>query len=259
MRGDTSTRRLIWEPIAASDDALREELLRLRMGVPLQGERPGNRQTTGLGRGSATSNKVFFADIEAGDSGPRLVSTLVQLAADHGRIDRSVNRGNMSSALQLWAIDTGLIDGLAPGAHAVDIRNTNTGVLTTSRMPSRRRAAKSGSISRARPGAVDHRGRVNGRQRRAVDTFRRPPAQRAGAAERLRAVVWRLAGAAAGAGSQRAVSSSARACAGRVGRHLRQIRAVLAGLGGRLLDQELLAVLAGDPGRRLAPAGPGGT
>lgn len=134
MRGGTSTGLVIWAPIAPADEALREELLRLLMGVPLQGERPGNKQTTGLGRGTATSNKVFFADVEAGANGPRLVSTLAQLAAEHGRIDWSVNCGNMSSALQLWAIDTGLIDGLAPGAHALDIRNTNTGVLTTSRM-----------------------------------------------------------------------------------------------------------------------------
>jgi 4-oxalomesaconate tautomerase len=134
MRGGTSTGLVIWEPIAPADPALREELLRHLMGVPLEGEVPGNRQTTGLGRGPATSNKVFFADLERADDGPRLVSTLAQLAADHGRIDWSVNCGNMSSALQLWAIDTGLAPYGPAGTHTIDIRNTNTGVLTTSRM-----------------------------------------------------------------------------------------------------------------------------
>jgi 4-oxalomesaconate tautomerase len=134
MRGGTSTGLVIWEPIAPADPALREELLRHLMGVPLEGEVPGNRQTTGLGRGPATSNKVFFADLERADDGPRLVSTLAQLAADHGRVDWSVNCGNMSSALQLWAIDTGLAPYGPAGTHTIDIRNTNTGVLTTSRM-----------------------------------------------------------------------------------------------------------------------------
>lgn len=134
MRGGTSTGLLIWEPIAPRDETLREELLRHLMGVPTQDECPGNKQITGLGRGSATSNKVFFVGLEAEECGLRLVSTLAQLAADHGRVDWNVNCGNMSSALQLWAVDTGLIGGLTPGMQTVDIRNTNTGVLTTSRM-----------------------------------------------------------------------------------------------------------------------------
>jgi hypothetical protein len=134
MRGGTSTGLVIWDAIAPKQESLREELLRHLMGVPLDGERPGNKQITGLGRGPATSNKVFFADVEDGPTGPRLVSTLAQLAADHGRIDWSVNCGNMSSALQLWAIDTGMIDRATVGRNALEIRNTNTGVLTTSRM-----------------------------------------------------------------------------------------------------------------------------
>jgi len=135
MRGGTSTGVVLWERIAPQERALREELLRHIMGVPLDGEAAGNRQTTGLGRRSATSNKVFFADVEQGpEARPRLVSTLAQLAADHSRIDWSVNCGNMSSALQLWAIDMGFIDASTPGMHAIDIRNTNTGTMTTSRM-----------------------------------------------------------------------------------------------------------------------------
>jgi 4-oxalomesaconate tautomerase len=100
--------------------------------VPLAGRHPGNRQITGLGRGPATSNKVFFADVEQGASGPRLVSTLAQLANEHGEIDWSVNCGNMSASLQLWALDMGLVQ-----SSEVEIHNTNTGVLTTSRMTKR--------------------------------------------------------------------------------------------------------------------------
>ena len=64
MRGGTSTGVVIWEPLLPNDKLLREELLRHLMGVPLAGDQPGNRQITGLGRGPATSNKVFLARIE---------------------------------------------------------------------------------------------------------------------------------------------------------------------------------------------------
>lgn len=134
MRGGTSTGLVLWDRLAPAEPALREELLRHLMGVPLAGRLTGNRQITGLGRGPATSNKVFFADLEPGAAGPRLVSTLAQLASEHGEIDWGVNCGNMSSALQLWALDTGLLDGAAAGPVDIDIRNTNTGVITTSRM-----------------------------------------------------------------------------------------------------------------------------
>ncbi|AZO25639.1 hypothetical protein EJ070_07405 [Mesorhizobium sp. M1E.F.Ca.ET.045.02.1.1] len=54
---------VIHERYAPENPALREELLRHLMGVPLAGDSPGYRQIAGLGRGPATSNKVFFADM----------------------------------------------------------------------------------------------------------------------------------------------------------------------------------------------------
>jgi 4-oxalomesaconate tautomerase len=135
MRGGTSTGLVIWERYVPPDRALREELLRHLMGLPLAGERRGNRQITGLGRGLPTSNKVFFADLEPdGAGGVRLVSTLAQLAAEKAAIDWSVNCGNMSAALPLWALDTGLAAMHAPGLFEIEIRNTNTGVIAGSRM-----------------------------------------------------------------------------------------------------------------------------
>lgn len=134
MRGGTSTGLVLHAAAVPPDPALREELLRHLMGVPQSGRLPGNRQITGLGRGAPTSNKVFLAEVEQHAGQPRLVSTLAQLAGEHGDIDWSVNCGNMSSALHLWGLDSGVIEALAIGAHAIDIRNTNTGVITTSRM-----------------------------------------------------------------------------------------------------------------------------
>ena len=109
MRGGTSTGLVLWERLVPAGPGLREELIRHLMGVPLEGRLPGHRQITGLGRGIATSNKVFLADIEDADGAPRIVSTLAQLAGETAAIDWSVNCGNMSSALQLWAEDTGFI------------------------------------------------------------------------------------------------------------------------------------------------------
>ena len=137
MRGGTSTGLVLSERLVPGPLALREELLRHLMGVPLEGDRAGNRQITGLGRGPATSNKVFLADVETAEGAPRLVSTLAQLASDHSAIDWSVNCGNMSAALMLWAIDTGAVRCDGAGPHDLDIRNTNTGVVTTARMERR--------------------------------------------------------------------------------------------------------------------------
>lgn len=134
MRGGTSTGLVLHAASVPADPALREELLRHLMGVPQSGQLPGNRQLTGLGRGAPTSNKVFLAEVEQHAGEPRLVSTLAQLAGGHADIDWSVNCGNMSSALQLWGLDSGVIEALAIGTHAIAIRNTNTGVITTSRM-----------------------------------------------------------------------------------------------------------------------------
>ena len=134
MRGGTSTGLVLWDRFAPAERALKDELLRHLMGLPLEGTRKGNRQITGLGRGGPTSNKVFFADLEA-DGTPRLVSTLAQLASDTAAIDWSVNCGNMSAALPLWALDTGLLSRPAgAGRFETVIRNTNTGVLATARM-----------------------------------------------------------------------------------------------------------------------------
>ncbi|WP_407315931.1 PrpF domain-containing protein [Pseudomonas sp. nanlin1] len=134
MRGGTSTGVVLWEPLLPQDETLRAELLRHIMGVPQSGSHPGNRQLTGLGRGPATSNKVFLVRAEATANGCRLISTLAQLASDHGQIDWSVNCGNMSSALPLWAVDVGLL-ALPDGQHCeIEIHNSNTGVLTLARM-----------------------------------------------------------------------------------------------------------------------------
>lgn len=137
VRGGTSTGLVLHARAVPAEPPLRDELLRHLMGVPQSGRQPGNRQVTGLGRGSPTSNKVFLAEVEQHDGRPRLVSTLAQLASEHGDIDWSVNCGNMSSSLQLWGLDSGVIEALAIGTHEVDIRNTNTGVITTSRMARR--------------------------------------------------------------------------------------------------------------------------
>jgi len=128
MRGGTSTGIVLWQDHLPEDQALKEELIRAIMGVPACGEARGNKQTTGLGRGAPTSNKVFIVSRPAnGDAD--IASTLAQLAADKSAIDWSVNCGNMSAALPMYALDTGLV-GASPERTVVRIFNTNTGVTT---------------------------------------------------------------------------------------------------------------------------------
>jgi 2-methylaconitate cis-trans-isomerase PrpF len=128
MRGGTSTGIVLWHEHLPEDQALKEELIRAIMGVPACGESRGNKQTTGLGRGAPTSNKVFIVSRPASAEAD-IASTLAQLAADKSAIDWSVNCGNMSAALPMYALDTGLVQATA-GRTTVRIFNTNTGVTT---------------------------------------------------------------------------------------------------------------------------------
>ena len=132
MRGGTSTGVVLWEPHLPQALAPREELIRRIMGVPVTGETKGNKQINGLGRGPATSNKVFLLGLHEGPEA-ELSSTLAQLAADKSAIDWSVNCGNMSSALPLYALETGLIPAQKPVTQ-LRIFNTNTKVITDARV-----------------------------------------------------------------------------------------------------------------------------
>lgn len=133
MRGGTSTGIVLHEKFLPQELDLREELIRHLMGVPQEGQTQGNRQVSGLGRGPATSNKVFIVE-KADGTQADIQSTLAQLAADRSTIDWSVNCGNMSAALPLFALDTGIFNPTSP---LTDIRifNTNTNVITDARMP----------------------------------------------------------------------------------------------------------------------------
>jgi 2-methylaconitate cis-trans-isomerase PrpF len=128
MRGGTSTGVVLWHEHLPSALALREEAIRWIMGVPPAGEVKGNRQTTGLGRGPSTSNKVFIVE-RSPHADADIASTLAQLAADKSAIDWSVNCGNMSAALTMYALDTGLFKASA-GTTVMRIFNTNTRVTT---------------------------------------------------------------------------------------------------------------------------------
>ena len=128
MRGGTSTGVVLWHEHLPADLALREEAIRWIMGVPPVGDVKGNKQTTGLGRGPSTSNKVFIVD-RSPNAGADITSTLAQLASDKSAIDWSVNCGNMSAALTMYSLDTGLFHA-SRGTTVMRIFNTNTRVTT---------------------------------------------------------------------------------------------------------------------------------
>ena len=132
MRGGTSTGVIIWGPHLAPFAEVREEIIRKVMGVPDEGELKGNKQITGLGRGPATSNKVFI--VEPADSVEAdFNSTLAQLAAEKSSIDWSVNCGNMSAAIPMFLIENGLLEPRSP-VTSVRVFNTNTSVITDCRV-----------------------------------------------------------------------------------------------------------------------------
>ncbi|WMN15148.1 PrpF domain-containing protein [Pseudomonas piscis] len=130
-RGGTSTGLILAREDLPEDEALVEELLRHLMGVPLAGEWPGNSQITGLGRGGPTSNKVFIVERRPGQT--RMISTLAQLAAGKSTIDWSVNCGNMSAALPLYAWQRGW---LSPEVNdgQIEIYNSNTQTTLRARL-----------------------------------------------------------------------------------------------------------------------------
>jgi 4-oxalomesaconate tautomerase len=133
MRGGTSTGAVLWNAHVPAQSELRDELIRHIMGVPLHGVADGNRQIGGLGRGVPTSNKVFLVDVDS--DGARMTSTLAQLAASKSEIDWSVNCGNMSAALPLYAIDTGLVAAPADNdTYTIKIYNTNTASRMTGQL-----------------------------------------------------------------------------------------------------------------------------
>jgi 2-methylaconitate cis-trans-isomerase PrpF len=128
MRGGTSTGIVLYARHLPSGLALREELIRHLMGVPATGEVVANSQITGLGRGIPQSCKVFIVD-RSDRPDEDIDSTLAQLAPNKAAIDWSVNCGNMSAALPIFANQVGLLS-LAPGTNRVRIHNTNTGIVT---------------------------------------------------------------------------------------------------------------------------------
>jgi 4-oxalomesaconate tautomerase len=128
MRGGTSTGIVLWHEHLPHEPALREEAIRWIMGVPAAGEVKANKQTTGLGRGPSTSNKVFIVG-RSPNADADITSTLAQLAADKSALDWSVNCGNMSAALPMYALDTGIFPASA-GHTVLRIFNTNTRVIT---------------------------------------------------------------------------------------------------------------------------------
>lgn len=132
MRGGTSTGVLLWGAHLPPPGELRDEVIRKIMGVPDVGELKGNKQITGLGRGPATSNKVFIIDPCPGDLAD-FQSTLAQLAAEKAAIDWSVNCGNMSAAIPLFLLNNGLVPVSGPVTE-IRVFNTNTGVVTDCRV-----------------------------------------------------------------------------------------------------------------------------
>ncbi len=134
LRGGTSTGVILETAHLPKEQSLREEILREIMGspsLPMMGTLSPetlkkNTQTTGLGRGSPTSNKCFLVQ-KSQRSDCQLESTLAQLSPQTAAIDWRANCGNFSSALPLFALERGWV---APrvGQNTLGVWNHNTGL-----------------------------------------------------------------------------------------------------------------------------------
>ena len=122
VRGGTSTGAILHISHLPSDPALRAEVLCRLMGAGPGAE--ATRQSSGLGRGYPTSNKVLLVAKADGD-GADVETTLAQLAADKSEIDWRVTCGNLTAALPLFALDQGLVKAGDPET-SLRIWNTNT-------------------------------------------------------------------------------------------------------------------------------------
>ncbi|VCU71274.1 hypothetical protein PIGHUM_03355 [Pigmentiphaga humi] len=145
VRGGTSTGLIVWDALAPSDPPLKEELLRLLLGTPKRRSAPGERPYTVPEHGLSAGNQVFFADVEPGPDGARLIAKLARVPRDTGDIEWGAEWGRLPAALPLWALDMGLAPPGHTGAWSIAICNADTGLLATGRIWCRPAGALTGA------------------------------------------------------------------------------------------------------------------
>lgn len=128
MRGGTSKGVFLHEDEVPQDRTQLTPLLLALMGSP------DPRQIDGLGGADYLTSKVCI--IGPGTNGADVNYTFAQIGIDEAWVTYFTNCGNLSSAVGVFAIEEGLVEGVEPET-TVRIHNTNTGKLLIAHIPVR--------------------------------------------------------------------------------------------------------------------------
>lgn len=132
-RGGTSKAVLFNGADLPKDRAVRDRLFLHILGSP----DPYGRQLNGLGGGLSSVSKVVLVEPSTHPDAD-VDYTFVQIAVGEPVADYGSTCGNMSSAVGPFAVEEGLLEGLADGTGpdaTVRIHNTNTGQIYVARFP----------------------------------------------------------------------------------------------------------------------------
>ncbi len=129
VRGGTSKGVFLHLGLLPADPAQRDRLLLRLMGSP------DPMQLDGLGGTHSSTSKVMAVG-PAAEPGADVDYLFAQVAVDEAVVDLTGNCGNLTAAVGHYAIDEGMVPGVAPSRpHVVRLRNLNTGVVIRATIP----------------------------------------------------------------------------------------------------------------------------
>ncbi len=129
MRGGTSKALFFHEHDLPADEALRDRIILSALGSP------DVRQIDGMGGANTTTSKVAIIKKSARE-GVDVDYTFRQVSPESAIVGKTMNCGNISSAVGPFAIDEGLVEAVEP-VTVVRIYNTNTDKIMVSHVPVR--------------------------------------------------------------------------------------------------------------------------
>ncbi|MCC8057834.1 PrpF domain-containing protein [Cloacibacillus sp.] len=127
MRGGTSKALFFHEKDLPEDESLRDKIILSALGSP------DVRQIDGMGGGTTTTSKVAIIK-KSSREGVDIDYTFRQVSPESSIVGKTMNCGNISSAVGPFAIDEGLVEAVEP-VTSVRVFNTNTNKLMVLHVP----------------------------------------------------------------------------------------------------------------------------
>lgn len=128
MRGGTSKAVVFKKTDLPPDVASWDPIFLRVMGSP----DPNGRQLNGMGGGISSLSKICVVSPSSREDAD-VDYTFAQISVRTADVDYSGNCGNMSSAIDPFSVDEGLVASVADGEVLIRIHNTNTGKIIHSR------------------------------------------------------------------------------------------------------------------------------